>query len=174
MEESRKVAIGAVIAVLLQLVIAPYVVIAGANANFILTYVVMVCIIKPHEQHYVLAYVLGLCSDLMGSGLVGGMSFVLLIGSFLVSRMAEVVGGDNAGSACALSALSTFVLILVYALLISFFGLLEMPAGIVYFVIPVGLFSAVISCLWYLAGSRFLSASRMSTTSAMTPNIRFH
>lgn len=174
MEESRKVAIGAVVAVLLQLIVAPYIVIGGANANIILTYVVMVCIIKPHEQHYVLAFVLGLVSDLSGSGLVGGMSFILLIGSFLVSRVAEVIGGDNAASACVLSAVCTFVLVFAYAFLISFFGLLEMPAGIVYYVIPVGLFSAVISCLWYLAGSRFLSASRMSTTSAMTPNIRFH
>ena len=69
--------IGAIIAVLLQIALAPNIALFGVVPNFIMAYVLIVSIVCPDQSGPVFAFVLGLLFDLLGTGPVGAMAFLL-------------------------------------------------------------------------------------------------
>ena len=63
--------IGAIIAVVLQIALAPNIALFGVVPNFIMAYVLIVSIVCPDQSGPVFAFVLGLLFDLLGTGPVG-------------------------------------------------------------------------------------------------------
>ena len=62
------VIIGAIVAVLLQLIVAPNIVLFYATPNFMLAYVLEVAIAKPPDAGVILPFVLGHYYDPLGTG----------------------------------------------------------------------------------------------------------
>ena len=79
--------IGAIIAVVLQIALAPNIALFGVVPNFIMAYVLIVSIVCPDQSGPVFAFVLGLLFDLLGTGPVGAMAFLLTGVSFLAKRL---------------------------------------------------------------------------------------
>ena len=79
--------IGALVAVILQALVAPYITIGYAMLNFIMCYVILMAIIRADKQGYIMPFVLGLCYDLMSSGTVGAMAFICVVLTFVISRI---------------------------------------------------------------------------------------
>ena len=67
------VAVGAVVAVLLQVVVAPNIALFGAMPNFVVAYALLVAIVRPMAAGPVMPFVLGLVFDLVSGGPVGAM-----------------------------------------------------------------------------------------------------
>ena len=86
--------IGAIIAVVLQIALAPNIALFGVVPNFIMAYVLIVSIVCPDQSGPVFAFVLGLLFDLLGTGPVGAMAFLLTGVSFLAKRIFMLVNNE--------------------------------------------------------------------------------
>ena len=93
--EGVVIAVGAVVALLLQIVVAPNIALFSAQPNFLLAYVLVVAIARPLDAGPVLPFALGLVCDLLGSGPVGGYAFLFVIVSFIASRAFSVLDNDT-------------------------------------------------------------------------------
>ena len=66
--------VGAIVAFVLQIALAPAVALFSAQPNFLLAYALVVAIVIPTEAGPVLPFAMGLLYDLTGTGPVGGMA----------------------------------------------------------------------------------------------------
>ena len=79
--------IGAVLAVLLQIIVAPAIALFAAVPNFIVAFCLVRPVATPGHGGPVIPFVCGLIFDLVGGGPVGAMAFVLVLVTFLASRL---------------------------------------------------------------------------------------
>ena len=79
--------IGAVVAVLLQIMVAPAIALFSAIPNFIVAFCVVRAVAAPYQAGSLIPLALGLVFDLVGGGPVGGMAFVLVLVTFFASRL---------------------------------------------------------------------------------------
>lgn len=189
MEPERKwLVIGAAIAVLCQIILAPNIVIGDAMPNFIVAYTVVVALVRAEQQHYVLAFVMGLTADLLGNGPVGATAFCLLIAVFAISFIVQFVGNDNLVMTCVVLFIVILGIDVVYAIFIVSTGAATFADAMIYRALPCVVYDSIIAILFYFLLARFTggAASTSSPTSrhsagskkrknpAPTPNIRFH
>ena len=92
---SIAVGVGGVIAMLLQIVIAPNIAISYAMPNFVLAYVLALAVARPARPCIACAFVMGLAFNLFAGGPVGGMAFLLVLAAFLISRAFTVVANES-------------------------------------------------------------------------------
>ena len=115
--------LGAVIAVLLQVVVAPNIALASALPNFVLAYALVLAVVRPDRTGPMLAFVLGLVFDLLGSGPVGAMAFLLVLVTFLASRAFSVLDNDTLFMPLVILVVSTLVVELFYAVFLMADGI---------------------------------------------------
>ena len=172
-QDSKLIGIMALVAVALQLIIAPNIQIMGVMPDFLVSFVLVVCLIRPLQNHYVLAFVMGMLSDLMGSGVVGTMALCLLLSSFFMRFVAEAIGSDNPVSAFAILAGFSLLVLLAYSFFLSGAGLLQLPAGLVFYTLPCAVYDALLSIIWFVVGNKILGAHNSGPTISTMPNLRF-
>lgn len=154
------VLVGAVVAVLLQIVIAPNIAISGAMPNFLLIFTMIVAIACPREGGVVLPFVLGLLFDLMGGGPVGAMAFLMTLFSFLASRAFSVLDNENLFMPFVTLAVSMLVVELLYGVFLVWFGVdVPLSEAFLYRGLPCALYDAVVSLILYPLMSRFLASA---------------
>ena len=99
MELSRETVagvIGAVIAVLLQITVAPAITLFEAVPNFIVAFCVVRAVATPAASGSVMPLVLGLLFDLMGGDSWERMAFIVLVlVAFLASRLFMALNNDT-------------------------------------------------------------------------------
>ena len=91
MREPVLLVVGAVVAVVLQIVLAPNLVILGAMPDLVLVYVGIAAMLLRRDSVLVMAFFAGLAMDLVGTSTVGvcgndtlGASFAISMGCFLL------------------------------------------------------------------------------------------
>ena len=92
MRESVLLVVGAVVAVVLQIVLAPNLVILGSMPDFVLVYVGIAAMLLRRDSVLVMAFFAGLAMDLVGTSTVGlcaglytlGASLAISMGCFLL------------------------------------------------------------------------------------------
>ena len=142
--------VGAVVAVVLQVVLAPNIALFGAQPNFLLVYALSMAIARPNAAGAVLPFVLGLLYDLLGTGPVGGMAFLLVLVCFLASLVFSVL--DNRTALIAIIGLVAGVLLVetLYGILLVTLG---MPVGVgemfLYRALPCSLYDCVVVLIVY-------------------------
>lgn len=142
--------IGAIVAVLLQAVLAPAMAIGGAVPDFILAFIIARAVADP-ESGPVLAFVLGIIYDLMGSGPVGAMAFCCLVVSLLCSRLLRLLNNDTLFIPIVLIVAGSFLADVVYGILVVICGA-DVPLGeaLLTRALPCGLYDAAIALVLYL------------------------
>lgn len=154
------VIIGAVIAVLLQIIVAPNIAIAGAMPNFLLVFGMIVAIASPREGGVVLPFALGMIFDLMGGGPVGAMAFLLTLASFAASRAFSVLDNENLFMPFVTLIVSMLAVELFYGVFLVWFGVdVAMIDAFLYRGLPCALYDAVFGLVLYPILSRVLSSS---------------
>ena len=123
--ELLPVVVGAVAALLLQIVLAPNIAVFSAMPNFLVVYVLVVAMVRPGTSLYVLAFVLGLLSDLLGYGPVGATPFLLILASAVVSRAFAVLNNDTVFVPLALFMAADFVVEFLYSAFLIGLGLAD-------------------------------------------------
>ncbi|WP_283171370.1 rod shape-determining protein MreD [Curtanaerobium respiraculi] len=155
--EMKLIVIGGIVTVLLQVVIAPNIAIFQVVPNFMLVYSLVIAMLLPRDSVLVLAFALGLTSDLLGYGPVGGLAFLLTLAAFAAQRLHAVFGHDTVGAPLAiLIALSLVVDILYAAFLLALSASLSPLDAFVYRALPCALYDAVLGLILYPLASRFI------------------
>ena len=141
--------IGAIIAVVLQIALAPNIALFGVVPNFIMAYVLIVSIVCPDQSGPVFAFVLGLLFDLLGTGPVGAMAFLLTGVSFLAKRIFMLL---------LLAAISTLVIELLYAAFMMAFGAgVSVLDAFVFRALPGTVYNFLAALIFYPIVVRFLA-----------------
>ena len=158
LQEHIFVVVGAVLAALLQIVLAPHIGLFGAVPNFIIAYVLVVSLVRHQTFGCVLPFVLGLFFDLFTGGPVGAMAFTLTAISMLSSRVFSFVNNDTLFVPLAVLGVSVLLTEVVYAGFLLLFGY---PAGlfeaITYRVFPCFVYDFVIALVLYPLALRLLA-----------------
>lgn len=93
-------AIGALLALVFQVVVAPNIAIMGTMPSFVICYVLAVALLLPGTPSYVIAFCLGIMADLLGYGPVGALSVILLIAAFCIEQADKTFGNGTLFVSC--------------------------------------------------------------------------
>lgn len=157
--EGVVIAVGAVVALLLQIVVAPNIALFSAQPNFLLAYVLVVAIARPLDAGSVLPFALGLVCDLLGSGPVGGYAFLFVIVSFIASRAFSVLDNDTLFMPLVILVVSTLVVELFYAVFLMGTGFSAGPLDVfLYRALPCALYDCVVALVMFPLALRFLAS----------------
>ncbi|MEG0096327.1 MAG: rod shape-determining protein MreD [Raoultibacter sp.] len=171
--ESLPVLIGALIVVVAQIVIAPNIALFAAMPNFIVAYVLVVAMVRPSDALYLLAFVLGLISDLLGYGPVGAMPFLLVLASFLVSRVFSALDNGTAFMPLLVFIAASFAIELLYAAFLVALGIVpSLLDAFIYRALPCALYDCVCGLLFYPLGHRFLVLKPLANVATSKPHFR--
>ena len=155
--EHASVAIGAIAAVLLQLVVAPNIAIFSAMPNFILVFCLLVAIFRPGTGP-VLPFVLGLASDLAVGTPMGSTALLLVLFCFLASRAFSVLDNDTFLVPLVVIAVVSFAVeLLLGAFSLSIGVDTDLLSAIVYRALPCGLYDCVAALILYPLAARLLA-----------------
>ena len=170
--ENIIVAVSAVVAVVLQVVVAPSIALFSAQPNVLLAYVLVVAIVRPLEAGPVLPFVLGLVCDLLGTGPVGGMAFLFVLASFAASRAFAVLDNDTVFMPLTILVDATFAVEMLYGALLMALGLAVNPIdAFLYRALPCSLYDCVVGLVLYPLFARLLAAGAQERE-MHTPRLR--
>ncbi|MEG1561534.1 MAG: rod shape-determining protein MreD [Raoultibacter sp.] len=171
--DSLALIIGAAIAIVAQIIIAPNIALFSAMPNFLVAYVLIVAMVRPTDAVYVLAFVLGLISDLLGSGPVGALPFLLIIAAFATSRAFAALDNGTAFMPLLIFIVAAFAIEIFYAAFLVGLGITPSPLdAFVYRALPCALYDCVCGLLLYPLGHKFLARKQQTHTSANPSHFR--
>jgi len=110
------------IAVLLQVMVAPYIAIGGVSPNFLMITVIIMALVEGPNAGTVLGFVAGLLFDLLGAGPVGPMALVLALTGYATGLIHENLFAEGWLLPVGIIALVTFTSEILYMLVILFLG----------------------------------------------------
>ncbi|MCL2491140.1 MAG: rod shape-determining protein MreD [Coriobacteriia bacterium] len=110
------------IAVLLQVMVAPYIAIGGVSPNFLMITVIIMALVEGPNTGTVLGFVAGLLFDLLGAGPVGPMALVLSITGYIAGLVQENLFAEGWILPVGVIALATFTSEILYMIVILFLG----------------------------------------------------
>lgn len=150
--------VGTIVAILLQLVIAPVFANISAQPNFLIAFALTLAIVRPDKSNTVLPFFLGLLFDLMGEGPVGAMAFLLVLFCFIAARSFSVLDNNTVFMPLVVLVASVFLIELIYAAIMLSFGV---SAGFLdaflYRALPCALFDSIACIVFYPLLARFLA-----------------
>ena len=109
-------------AVLLQLMLAPYIAIGGAMPNFVAAAAIVIAIVRHDRFGFALPFVMGLLYDLFSGNPVGCMAFTLLLVSYITSRLFSLLNNDTVLMAVLVAAAALLAVEVLYGVLLLMFG----------------------------------------------------
>lgn len=152
------VIIGAVVAVLAQVVIAPYIAIFSAMPNFLLAYILVVAIVRPGNGVLVGAFFLGFAFDLIGFGPLGAMALLFTLVAYGASRVFRVLNNDTLFMPLIILVASVFAVEVIYAFfLLSSGAASNLAEAFLYRSLPCALYDCVIALAFYPLGLRLFA-----------------
>ena len=156
--DSFAIALGILLSLLLEFLIAPYIAISGIVPNFLVAFVVALAVLRGVSFGPVTPFILGLVFDFVGGGPVGAMAFSLTLFSFVTSRLFARMTNDTSFMAVAFVLLGVLLVDLSYGCCLLALGyqasLLE---ALAYRVAPCFAYDAIIGVIAYLILARFSS-----------------
>ncbi|MCB6313492.1 MULTISPECIES: rod shape-determining protein MreD [Gordonibacter] len=165
------VAVGAVVAVLLQVVVAPNIALFGAMPNFVVAYALLVAIVRPMAAGPVMPFVLGLVFDLVSGGPVGAMAFLLVLMTFLAARAFAVLDNDTLFMPLVIFVAATVLVEALYAAFLLALGFDASALDVfLYRALPCALYDCVIGLVLYPLAARVLAGAAPAQPG--TPRLR--
>lgn len=153
--------IGALIAFLAQIIIAPNIAVSLIMPNFLLVYVIALSIAVPEQKTLlVFAFVLGLLADLSGQGPVGAMSFLFVLASFAASRVFVVLNNETTFMPVLIFFLAIVLTEILYGAFMLVFGVQAGPLDVfIYRALPCTLYDCLAALAVYPLTLRFIRSA---------------
>lgn len=149
--------IGAVIAVLLQIIVAPNIRVLDAVPNFILCYVIACAVANPRGVGYIMPFVLGLVYNLAGQGPIGSMSLICMLAVFFSTFALKALEIDTIVFPIITIAIVAFCSELAYGLLLMACGLnVSFLEALLHICLPCGLYDTVLALIAFPFARRFV------------------
>lgn len=154
------VVVGAVVALVLQLFLAPYIALFGIVPNILVAYTMAVAIVRSSSYGCVMPFVLGLAYDFMSGAPLGSMALSLLVASVVASRCFVQFNNDSLFMAIAFMALGVIMVEVLYGfVLISTGYQASLSGAFLYRVLPCFLYDFALSLVLYFILRRFVRPS---------------
>ena len=151
------VVVGALIAFLLQVLLAPHIAIGFGFPNFMVAFCLAIAVARQDLTGPVLTFLMGLLYDLISGGPVGGMAFSLTLAGAVASSTFRRANNDTSFMAIAVLVGSVLLAELVYGLLFLLFGYaIGFGEALVYRVLPCFIYDLVIALAFYFLLTRLL------------------
>lgn len=148
--------VGALVALLLQVVVAPYIPLFSAVPNFVVAFTCAIAIARSHSYGPVMPFLLGLLFDVVGGGPLGAMAFSLTLFTFVASRVFAGASNDTVFMAIAFVALAVLLVDVSYGIFLLLFGYnASLFEAIAYRIAPCFLYDVVIGIVVFFVASRF-------------------
>ncbi|MCH4183962.1 MAG: rod shape-determining protein MreD [Eggerthellaceae bacterium] len=164
--------IGAIIAVLLQVILAPNIEIVQAIPNFLIVYVLVSAMLFQGNGVYIVAFVLGLMGDLIGFGPVGALAFLLVLGAFCAQHGFNVFNNGTVFVPLILIMGLSLIIELLYAAFALATGLAASPLeAFLTRALPCTLYDCVVGLILYPILSHIM-LSNQTTMGSSTPRAR--
>ena len=155
--ETVAAVIGGVVAVLLQIVVAPSIALAAAVPNFIAVFCAVRAVAAPAASGVLAPFLLGLAFDLVGGGPVGAMALVLVLVTFLASRVYMALNNDTLFMPVAILLVSIMLVEVLYGAIVVACGMgVTFGEAFLYRALPCMLYDCVIGLLFYPIAIRVL------------------
>lgn len=152
------VGIGAAIAVVLQLVLAPNIALFGAIPNFMAAYAVVVALVRASACGVVLPFVLGMVFDVAGGGPIGCMALLLIVATLVLSRAFAVLNNDTLFMPVALIVLGSLLVEVLYGVLLMATGVdVGVLDALAFRALPCAAYDCVLGLLMFPLAARFLA-----------------
>ena len=163
--------IGAVVAVLLQIMVAPAIALFSAIPNFIVAFCIVRAVAAPYQAGSLIPLALGLVFDLVGGGPVGAMALVLVLVTFLASRAYLALNNDTLFMPAAILLASIMLVEVLYGIIVVACGAgVSFGEAFLYRVLPCMLYDCVIGLLFYPIAIRVLVSRPLGQPG--TPQLR--
>lgn len=165
-------ALGALIAVVLQIVLAPNIAIMGTMPQFIIVYAVAVSMVLPRDSSYVLVFLLGMVGDLLGYGPVGALPFILLICAWAISASQNTFGNGTLFVACII--VVAFVIAIHFlhaAFMVAVTSTYSAADAFLLIAVPEALYDSVLAVLCYIAMRRLLVPAGQASMASVGPRL---
>lgn len=154
--------IGCVVALLMQIIVAPFVSFMNAVPNFVLVFSLAYSVVRPDSEMALAAFLLGLGYNLFCGGVVGFMSILLILATLVVTRSFVVLNNASLFMPfvlIAIAALVVEVLVGICAASITDVGVFE---AVVFRSIPCALYDSIVGLILYPILSRVMVQKRTS------------
>lgn len=156
---------GAIVAVLLQVALAPILAAFSAQPNFLLVYALVLAILRPHEAGSVLPFVLGLTYDLLGTGPVGAMALCLIVGTIVASKATLWLSNGTPHVALLILAVSMCAIEMLYGGLMLMTAVSGSPVdAFLYRSLPCMLADCIVGLFVYFAVARLLAGGHRGSS----------
>lgn len=159
MREILFIAVGAVVAALLQVLVAPHIGLFSAMPNFPVVFALLVAVVRPSSFGPVLPFLLGLFCDLFCGGPVGAMAFSLTAFSMATATILSRMSNDSRLMAVLVMGFGLLLVELSYGVFLLLFGYnANILEAVAYRVGPCFLYDLVVALVLYPLALRFLFA----------------
>ena len=160
------IAIIAVVAFLLQVVIAPNIAISGIAPNFLMIALLPVSMMSSQRTSTIAGFVLGLLFDLLGFGPVGGMALVMAVMGYALPLVTGSVQVNSFSMWIIVTAVAMLVGNLAYCIVISILGYEQSFFASLWFkVLPWTVYDIVIGAIVWPVQRRAAGAGRQTLES---------
>ena len=151
-------AIGALLAVVLQVILAPNMIIIDTMPSFIITYSLVIAMLLQGTPSYVIVFCLGLAGDLLGYGPVGALSFILLLCAFLIEKAVDFFGNGTVFVTGVILVAFVFVVHFLHAgFMVAISSSYTAIDAFMLVAVPESLYDSVLAVLFYFLLRRILS-----------------
>lgn len=148
--------LGAIVAFLLQILLAPYIMIAHAMPNFVAVFIMLLAVTRPQTFGCVLPFVLGLIFDFVSGGPIGAMAFSLTLMGMVAARFFNTMNNDTLFMPLATMAVGLVLTEFIYGIFMLAMGY---DAGVLSALftraLPCGIYDSVFACVLYPLAVRF-------------------
>ncbi len=144
MRETVVLAIGAAVAFVLQIVLASNIAVLGVMPNFAVAYVASAAMVRQTDSVVVIAFLLGLATDLTNGGTVGLMAALLVLSAFIASRAAAQMGSDTVVASVLISMAGALLAEVCYALFYAIIAEVSVADVLLLRAIPCALYDCAV------------------------------
>lgn len=160
--------VGAVVAVVLEVILAPYISIVNAQPNILLAYALAIAMVRADSTSALLPFFLGLLYDLLGTGPVGGMALVMVVVCSITAYAFRLLEKRSFLVALAAFLISSLLAETLYGILLIMLGLsVGVVEAFVYRALPCAVYDCVAGLLIYLVVARLFKEKEERSDAAM-------
>lgn len=161
------------VAVVLQLVLAPALTLGGVAPAFVGAVTIAYLVVNSDAPQVAVAFGMGLAADLVSGLPLGCSSLALIACAYLVPLLVETIGNDSLLMATGVLVAGSLCISLITGILMSVAGFFGPIDALVRYILPETLYATVLSVLSYLLLAR-TAGSRTPRAGATMTNIRFN
>ena len=155
----------ALVAVLLQVFIAPHIAIGYAIPNFAVALCLAAALVRFEYGNPAIPFALGLVFDFVSGGPVGAMAFALTVLSTFEAWLYERVRNDTVFMAVAVLGVCVLLTEMLYGMIFLLFGYASgILEAFVYRSLPCAVYDFVLALVAYMVMSRFFTGETATRT----------